>query len=237
MVKTKETQNNLEKDIKDPQTNPKTITKKQDAPKATTSTKNKSVKKVEEKEKKVALVEKEYVIPLREKCRVVPRYKKANKAIKTIKEFLVRHMKIRDRDLKKIKIDSFLNEMIWSRGIRRPPHKIKVKVTKEGENVRVEPAQIFDRLKFKKARLEKREKRAIETMDKKKVLEKTETNKVKTEEKSTEEVTKKVNEKEKKAAVVEAGAKMEKAVAKQKKHEVGGKSKQPKRPIRVALNK
>ena len=35
--------------------------------------------------KKDVKIEREYVIPLREKCRVVPRYKKANKAIKIIK--------------------------------------------------------------------------------------------------------------------------------------------------------
>jgi len=46
-------------------------------------------------------VEREYVIPLRESRRPVPRYKKTPKSIKTIKEFIVRHMKIRDRDLKK----------------------------------------------------------------------------------------------------------------------------------------
>jgi len=55
-------------------------------------------------EPKVEKVERIYTIPLREKCRVVPRYKKTNKAIKTIKEFIARHMKIQDRDLKKLKL-------------------------------------------------------------------------------------------------------------------------------------
>ena len=51
-------------------------------------------------------LEREYVIPLREKCRSVPRYKKTNKAVKTIKEFLVRHMKNRERDLRKNRLDT-----------------------------------------------------------------------------------------------------------------------------------
>ena len=55
-------------------------------------------------EVKTEKIEREYIIPLREKCRVVPRYKKTPKAIRTIKEFLVKHMKIYDRDLRKIKI-------------------------------------------------------------------------------------------------------------------------------------
>ena len=91
-------------------------------------------------EVKIEKIEREYVIPLREKCRPVPRYKKTPKAIKTIKEFLVRHMKIRDRDLKKIRLDGYLNEAVWAKGIKKPPIKVKVKAIKEGEIVRVELA-------------------------------------------------------------------------------------------------
>ncbi len=87
-----------------------------------------------EKEK----LEREYVIPLRNKWKRVPRYKRANKAVKAIKEFLAKHMKIRDRDLKKIKIDRYLNEEIWFRGIRKPPSRIKVKAVKENDVVKAE---------------------------------------------------------------------------------------------------
>ena len=59
-------------------------------------------KKVEEKK---PTLEREYIIPLRAKCRVVPRYKKTNKAVKTVKEFLAKHMKVENRDLNKIKLD------------------------------------------------------------------------------------------------------------------------------------
>ena len=85
---------------------------------------------------KEAKLEREYIIPLREKIRVVPRYKKTNKAIKSIKEFVAKHMKVYDRDLNKIKIDKYVNEFIWARGIRHPPHDIKVKVIKTGEIVK-----------------------------------------------------------------------------------------------------
>ena len=73
---------------------------------------------------KAEKIEREYIIPLRERGRPVPRYKKTPKAVKTVKEFLVKHMKIRDRDLNKIKIDTYLNEALWFRGIRKPPYKI-----------------------------------------------------------------------------------------------------------------
>ncbi len=188
-----------------------------------------------DKETKTDKIEREYIIPLREKCRVVPRYKKANKAIKTIKEFLVKHMKIRDRDLKKIKIDKYLNEAVWFRGIKKPPAKIKVKAIKEGDIVKVELSEMPSKLKFKKARLEKRERKAEDKIEKKKAISQVEEKKTDEEKKGIEE--KKVEEKEKKSAVVEEGKKIEKAAAKQVKHNVGGKTKQPKHQIRKALAK
>ena len=179
--------------------------------------------------KKEANQEREYVIPLRRKWAKGPRYKRANKAIKTIKEFLVRHMKIYDRDLKKIKIDKHLNEMVWFRGIKNPPAKIKVKVFKEGEIVKVEAAELPAKIKFKKERKERIEKKAEETKKKKKETEKPEE---KPEEKE-EEIKK---EEEKKSAVVEAGQQMAKKAAKATKHQTKI-SKQPKRQMRQALKK
>ena len=114
---------------------------------------------------KTEKVEREYVIPLREKVRPVPRYKKTNKAVKSVKEFLAKHMKIYDRDLKKIKIDRHLNEYLWFRGIRSPPHKVKVKAIKEGDIVKVELVDLPDKLKFKKAHEEKRETKAKEILE------------------------------------------------------------------------
>lgn len=171
-------------------------------------------KKIEKKE----IIEREYVIPLREKCRVVPRYKKTNKAVKTIKEFLVRHMKVYDRDLNKIKLDTYLNEFLWGRGIKNPPHKVKVKAIKEGEIVRVELLEAPEKLKFKKAKLEKREKKAEESVKKKPTKE----------EKVEEKPEEKKEEEEKKAAVVEAGKEQAEMQHKKQKHQTAPKQK----PIR-----
>lgn len=159
----------------------------------------------------------EYIIPLREKCRPVPRYKKTPKAVKTIKQFLVRHMKIYDRDLKKIKLDKYLNEFLWFRGIKNPPHKVNVKVTKENNLIRVELAELPKKLEFKKIRAEKQEKQAQEKV--KKITKKPE-------EKPEQSEEKKEEEKEKKSAVVEETQKLEKQQAKQKKHQ----AKAPKQP-------
>jgi len=183
-------------------------------------------------------IEKEYTIPLRKKCRVVPRHKKTPKAVKTIKEFLVRHMKIYDRDLNKIKIDRYLNEFLWFKGIKNPPPKVKIKAIKKGEIVNVELAEFPHKLKFKKLREEKREAKGAEVAKKKKAeKEVEEVKQEKTEEEKKEEEEKSKEVQEKKAAVVEAGKKMEKDAAKQMRHQTGGKTKQPKRQIRKALEK
>ncbi len=186
-----------------------------------------------EKEKKQDKIEKEYVIPLREKCRPVPRYKKTNKAVKSVKEFLVRHMKIRDRNLNKIKLDIHLNEFLWARGIKNPPHKVKVKVVKVGDIVSVELVDYPDKLKFKKLRLEKRELNAKSSLEKNKTLmekarlgtkspaSSTEASSnerkgiaKKPEETKTSDEEKKEDEQEKKSAVVEEGEKISKEEAK-----------------------
>ena len=192
-------------------------------------------------EQKTDKIEREYTIPLRRQVDKVPRYKKANKAIRTIKEFLVKHMNIRDGDLKKVKIDKFLNEEVWFKGIRKPPQKIKVKVVKEGDIVRVELFDYKDKLKFKKAREDKRESKAEEAVKTKKPVAKSEEpahdhshEHGYSEEKTVEE---KKEEKEKKAAVAEVGQKIGKELAKETKHYVGGKETQPKRPQRKTLAK
>lgn len=122
-------------------------------------------------EKKKEKTEHEYVIPLREKYRHVARYKKTPKALKSIKEFVARHMKIYDRDLNKIKVDMNVNEYIWARGIKNPPHSVKVKVVKNADGtVKVDLVNYPDKLKFKKLRQEKMAKEAKEAVDKKKTL-------------------------------------------------------------------
>jgi len=171
--------------------------------------------------------EKEFVIPLREKCRSVARYKKTNKAVKTVKEFIVRHMKIRDRDLRKVKLDSYLNEALWGRGIKNPPHKIKVKAHMDAGNAIVELADMPKKLKDKKARQEKMLKAAEEAGKKKKASKAAAAKPAKPEEKPGESEEKKEEEKEKKAAGAEETAGIEKAAAKKMKHTAKGSEKAP----------
>ena len=177
-------------------------------------------------------IEREYIINIRREVGKAPIYKRAKKAIRAVKEFLVRHMKVRDRDLRKVKLDRYLNEYLWARGIRNPQTRIKVKVVKEGDIVRVELAELPVGLKFKKLREEKREEKGAEVAKKKKGEKKTE--ETKPEEKTEEKIE---EEKEKKAATVEAGMEMEKSARKMAKHEAKGTKNQPKRQQRMALQK
>ena len=100
-------------------------------------------------------VEREYVIPLRSSWKNVPRYKKTSKSIKTIKEFVAKHMKVPDRDTNKVKLDLYLNNELWLRGAKKPPSKIKIKARKEGELIKVELVDLHENMKFAKAREEK----------------------------------------------------------------------------------
>ena len=133
-------------------------------------------------------LEREYIINIRRQIKTVPIYRRAEKAVRVVKEFLARHMKVRDRDLKKIKIDRYLNEFLWGRGIRNPQTRIKVKAIKEGDIVRVELAELPNKLKFKKLREEKREEKGAEVAKKKKEQKTEEQKETKPEGKSEEEV-------------------------------------------------
>jgi len=68
-----------------------------------------------------------YVVPL-SRAKEAPRYARSKKAISVLREFVRKHMKS-----EKIVIDPKLNEIIWKRGARKPPSRIRVKVVKEDD--------------------------------------------------------------------------------------------------------
>tara|TARA_Y100000310_G_C20586274_1_gene765551 strand:- start:685 stop:1281 length:597 start_codon:yes stop_codon:yes gene_type:complete len=195
-------------------------------------------KKAETKSDKV---EREYVIPLRKKYQHVARYKKTPKAIKTVKEFLARHFRIENRDLKNVRLDKLLNEFLWARGIKNPPHKVKVKAVKEGDIVRAELVDYPTKLKFKKARQEKAAKAQEDLKEKKKSEAKPLADAAKKETKNLEDKTKEEKdskeEKEKKTSIVEAGEKRAKSEHTTEKHQTQAKAQKSKRPVRQSMQK
>ncbi len=128
-----------------------------------------------EKTENKPILEREYIINLRREISKAPRYRKAKKAISAIRKFLVRHMRVQDRDVKLVKIERWLNEEIWRRGIRNPPTKVKIKAMKYLDgNVRVELAELPKKEQFVKAREEKSKVEAKKKEEQKKETEKAE---------------------------------------------------------------
>jgi large subunit ribosomal protein L31e len=71
-------------------------------------------------------MERIYTIPLRD-VKQLPRTKRAPRAIAVVKKFVARHMKTTEED---VWIDTHVNELLWARGIEKPPSKIRVKAVK-----------------------------------------------------------------------------------------------------------
>ncbi len=187
-------------------------------------------KKGKKSEPKIEL-EREYIVPLKRGVLNVPHYRRAKKAIRVLKEFIVRHMGVRDRDLKKVKVDINLNNEIWFRGIKKPMNKIKIKAKKIDGIVYVELAEIPVVVGYKIAREEKKSAAAenVKVKNPKKVKEEVEADKNK------DGVDDKTEEKEDAKAGAEKAAKSEKAAVKVKKHTAQGKHAQKTMPVRKVL--
>jgi large subunit ribosomal protein L31e len=57
-------------------------------------------------------------------------YRRAKVAIRIIKEFTTRHMKASD-----VKIKEDVNKLIWARGIRRPPRRVKLEMERDEDGL------------------------------------------------------------------------------------------------------
>ena len=92
--------------------------------------------KVEEEE---IVEERIYTIPLG-KSWIVPPNKRAPKAMRIIRGFVVKHMKLEKRgegeeeeEPRRLVISNDVNERVWMRGIEKPPRKIRIRAAKDKE--------------------------------------------------------------------------------------------------------
>lgn len=69
-----------------------------------------------------------FTVPIKKIKKIVPRWKRAPRAVKFVREFVARHAKAQE-----VIIDPKVNEKIWERGIDNPPSKLRVKVKVEEE--------------------------------------------------------------------------------------------------------
>ncbi len=81
------------------------------------------IEEIEEPKEEI-IDERMYIIPLA-KARKGPRNKRANKAIRYLREYMTRHFKPES-----LVITQEVNERIWQHGIQKPPRKLKVRATK-----------------------------------------------------------------------------------------------------------
>ena len=78
-----------------------------------------------------------YTIPLG-KTWIVPPSKRAPRAMRIIKSFVTKHMKLEapreeEEEPKRLIISNEVNERVWMRGIEKPPRKIRVRAAKDKE--------------------------------------------------------------------------------------------------------
>ena len=160
-------------------------------------------------------LEREYIIPLRQTLLKKPKYKRTGLAVKRIKQFIAKHMKVEDRDLNKVKIDPYLNNDVWFRGRTQPPARIKVKAIKDKDIVTVTFSEMPEVVKFEKAKVERRHK--APEVEKPKTPTKEEDKKDETPEAKKEEKEKETSAAVQKEADAKSQAKASKHTAKQPK--------------------
>jgi len=82
--------------------------------------------KKEEAEEEI-VEERIYTIPLG-RAWISPRQKRAPRAVRMVQSFIQRHMKP-----EVLVVSNEVNERIWSRGVRKPPRRIRVRAAKDTE--------------------------------------------------------------------------------------------------------
>jgi len=83
-----------------------------------------------EKQEEKVILERIYNVLLRKEWLKVPKHKRTKKAVKALKDFIIKHMKS-----KNINLGKELNEFLWKDGIRNPPHHVKVVALKYENNL------------------------------------------------------------------------------------------------------
>jgi large subunit ribosomal protein L31e len=113
---------------------------KEEAP---TAEKEEEVKPSKEKgkEEKEIVEERVYTVPLG-KALIQPPNKRTARAVRMLRSFIIKHMKLEARKEgeseeeeapARLIIDNEVNEKLWSRGIEKPPRKIRVRAEKDKE--------------------------------------------------------------------------------------------------------
>ncbi|MFW9961382.1 MAG: 50S ribosomal protein L31e [Candidatus Thorarchaeota archaeon] len=88
-------------------------------------------KAVEEAEPEEEIIdERIYTVPLRMAYWSGSRLSRANRSVRILKEFVERHMKPEE-----LLIQPEVNDRIWARGIQKPPRRLRIRATKNADNL------------------------------------------------------------------------------------------------------
>lgn len=110
--------------------------------------------------------EKTFIVPLRKEYRKAPMYRRTKKAVNALRTYIAKHMKV---DEANVRIGMSINVEMWKDGIKNPPHKVKIVVSKDDKGNAV--AELFGAKKaknrFEEKSSKKTDKKAESKEDKK----------------------------------------------------------------------
>ncbi len=119
----------------------KEVEAKEEVPTAEKEEETKPAKKKGKEEEKEIVEERVYTVPLG-KALIQPPNKRTARAVRMLRSFMIKHMKLETRKegeaeeqetAPRLIIDNEVNEKLWSRGIEKPPRKIRVRAEKDKE--------------------------------------------------------------------------------------------------------
>lgn len=84
----------------------------------------------EPEEEEEIIDERIYTVPLRKAYWTGSRLRRSNRAVRHLREFVERHMKPEE-----LLIQPEVNERIWARGIQKPPRRVRIRATKNSDNL------------------------------------------------------------------------------------------------------
>ena len=89
-----------------------------------------SVEAEEIEEEEEIIDERIYTVPLRKAYWTGSRLRRANRSVRILREFVERHMKPEE-----LLIQPEVNEQIWARGMQKPPRRVRIRATKNADNL------------------------------------------------------------------------------------------------------
>lgn len=148
------------------------------------------------------VLERVYNVPLRREFLKVANWRRTEKAVKALKQFISKHMKSDN-----VVLSRYVNKELWKHGIKNPPHHVKISAKKDDKG----------RVTVELAELSAKAKREIE---KQKAVEKGKEKKEKKEEKVAKEEQKAKKSEEIKAEKIEEKVEEAKKVREEKAKEI-----------------